>query len=165
MKIIKKDDNKFDFYLPREIMKKIDFDNKNTLENYFQDFFLRLKDVYKFDVYGFYEINIYIDNLYGSVISIKKEEIDYYDYFNSNIDMRISKPQKTSFLYKVNDLCFIPKKILKKMRVYYYANNYYLNLNNVSNREVIKILEFSEIIYDEEKEKIIKFGNLLKMEV
>ena len=164
MKIIRKDENTFDFYLQKQSFKNINFDNKNTLENYFQDFFLKLKQNYKFDVCGFYAIDIYIDNTYGVVISMLKEDVDYYDYFNSNIDMQISKPKKTKFLYKVDDLFFIDKKILNKLEIYDYMGDYYLKSNNISNKEIIKLIEFSEIIYDE-TEKIIKFGNLIKLEV
>ena len=165
MKITKKEENKYEFFLPKETLGKINFDNKSTLENYFQDFFLNLKDNYNFDVCGFYEIDIYIDNLYGAVISMKKEDIDYFDYFSTNIDMKISKPQKTEFLYKVKDIFFIDKKILKNTIMYYYKENYYLNLSKLTNKELVKLLEFSEIIYDETKEKIIKNGKMLKMEV
>ena len=48
-----------------------------------------------------------IDNL-----EIEKEDIDYLDYFNSSIDMKINKPKKTKFLYKTKDIFLIDKKLL-----------------------------------------------------
>lgn len=165
MKIISKEENKYEFFIPKKSLVKINFDNKDTLENYFQDFFLKLKNNYKFDVCGFYEIKIYIDNYYGVVISMIKEDIDYFDYFNANIDMKISKPQKINFLYKIDDLFLLDKKMLKKMIIYYYQNNYYLKIKKISDKEFTKLLEFCEIIYDETIEIINKFGNLINLEV
>ena len=165
MKILSKEENKYEFFLPKKLVKKVNFDNKSTIENYFQDFFLKLKNNYKFDICGFYEIDIYIDKLYGVIISMKKDDTEYFDYFNKSVDMQISKPKKKEFLYKINDLYFINKTILKKINIYYYEKNYYLNLSKISNKELTKILEFVEVIYDDEIEKIMKFGKLLKMEV
>lgn len=165
MKIIQKDENELVFFIQKKITNKIDFDDKNNLENYFQDFFLKLKNNYKIEISGFYKINIYIDNCYGIIITMIKEDIDYFDYFSSNIDMQINKPFKTNFLYKIEDLFYINKTTLKKMIIYFYKDSYYLKPKKNYKKELIKLLDFCEIIFDEKKEEIIKLGKQIKLEV
>lgn len=163
MRIINKNENTFAFLIPNKSFN-INFNQKKDLEKYFQDFFLKLKNTYDFKIKGFYLINIYIDENYGIALEITNEDEDYLEYFSQNIDMNISKPKKNKFLYKINDIFLIDKKILAKFDIYLYNNNYYLCLKNkIKEKELINLLEFVDIIYD--SENIIKRGKLLRKEV
>lgn len=163
MRIINKNENTFVFLIPNKSFN-INFNQKKDLEKYFQDFFLKLKNTYDFKIKGFYLINIYIDENYGIALEITNEDEDYLEYFRQNIDMNISKPKKNKFLYKINDIFLIDKKILAKFDIYLYNNNYYLCLKNkIKEKELINLLEFVDIIYD--SENIIKRGKLLRKEV
>lgn len=164
--IICKDENDFTVFIHSDSLKKEDFFDKEKLENYFQDFFLNFKKKYNFNVNGFYLIDIYLDEIYGAVIDMTKEDVDYFDYFNSSIDMQISKPKKVKFLYKIQDLFMIDKKILKKMVLYHYQDYYYLQpISNINSHELAVLLEFTDIIYSEESNCVLKFGKLVKLEV
>ena len=70
------------------LMQYLSFDNKELLEEEFKEVLDKLEKVYKIEINGSYKINVYKDNIYGSVLEIKKDK-DYYDYFNT-IDMNIN---------------------------------------------------------------------------
>lgn len=163
MRIIKRNENTFIFLIPMQLFNKVKFDDKKNLEIYFQDFFLKLKDIYKFNIGGFYIIDIYVDDNYGAILEVTKEDIDYFEYLNSSIDMKVSKPKKVKFLYEIEDLFLIDKKILNKFDIYFYKNKYYLNLvKKINKKELIILLEFVDIIY--ESENVLKNGKLVKIE-
>ncbi len=163
MHIINKNENTYTFLISNQSFN-VNLNEKKDLEKYFQDFFLKLKETYKININGFYEVNIYIDDTYGVALEIEKEDIDYLDYFNSSIDMKINKPKKTKFLYKTKDIFLIDKKLLAKFEIYLYNNDYYLCLTKKLNKkDLINILEFVDIIYD--SEFILRNAKIIKVEV
>ena len=100
----------------------------------------------------------------NDIRKIEKEDIDYLDYFNSSIDMKINKPKKTKFLYKTKDIFLIDKKLLAKFEIYLYNNDYYLCLiKKLNKKDLINILEFVDIIYD--SEFILRNAKIIKVEV
>ena len=129
-------------YLKKEILD-IDFNNKEHLESYFKQLFKKLKRIYNIEIKGYYNIKVYVDKNYGVVLEIKKEEFDYYDYLDNQVDMRISIIE-TKFLYEVNDV------ILKdKVDVYKLNDHLYLSIKNeLSIQEMSYLTEFSKIIYN-----------------
>ena len=62
---------------------------------------------------GFYYITVYIDKYYGVVIHLEKDDVEYYDYFKNQVDMRIITID-TEFLYLVDD---IPFNLLNKINI------------------------------------------------
>lgn len=163
MHIINKNENTYTFLISNQSFN-VNLNEKKDLEKYFQDFFLKLKETYKININGFYEVNIYIDDTYGVALEIEKEDIDYLDYFNSSIDMKINKPKKTKFLYKTKDIFLIDKKLFAKFEIYLYNNDYYLCLaKKLNKKDLINILEFVDIIYD--SEFILKNAKIIKVEV
>ena len=79
------DNNKFIVFLN----KKFDLDDKLKLEKYFKDLFYNLKNKYNMEVNGYYNINVYADKYYGTIIEMENEDLEYYTYFNQ-IDMEIN---------------------------------------------------------------------------
>lgn len=145
MKVVFKD-NKIIVFLN----KKLDLDKVN-LDIYFKKLFLRIKNKYNLELNGYYDINVYIDNNYGSIIEIENEDLDYYNYFNQ-IDMEI-KVNKTTFLYEI-DYEYLDKELLSKSIVYKQNNKLYFKITdkNILN----KIIECSKIIYDNRVKEIMK---------
>ena len=74
MHIINKNENTYTFLISNQSFN-VNLNEKKDLEKYFQDFFLKLKETYKININGFYEVNIYIDDTYGAALEIEKEEI------------------------------------------------------------------------------------------
>ena len=152
MKLIFKD-NKIIVFLN----KKLDLD-KIKLENYFKKLFIKIKDRYSLKLNGYYDINVYIDDYYGSIIEIENEDLDYYNYFNQ-VDMEI-KVNKTTFLYEI-DFNYITKEILSKTIIYKLNNKLYFKLHDKN--IVNKIIEYSKIIYNEQVKEIIKKSEKVKI--
>ena len=143
-------DNNIIVYLRKNVLKNLDFNNLEMLENYFRELVIKMKNIYNIKIEGFYNIKVYIDNIYGAIIDIEPENIDYC--LVNEIEMRISLFHE-KFLYEIDDLYQIPNtKIIKN------GLKYYLNVNNnIEYKNYLEVLENSKIIY-KNTENIIKYG-------
>lgn len=135
-----------DIYIKKELIDNIDFNNKTDLEKYLKKLFKILKNKYDIVIEGFYDITVYIDKYYGVVIHLEKDDVEYYDYFKNQVDMRIITID-TDFLYLVDD---IPQNLLNKVDVIIIDKNIYLKIKeNLSKVEMMKLLEISRVVYEE----------------
>lgn len=154
MKFIFEDDDIVIF-----IYKKLEIDitNKEDLENYIKEIIINLKKQYHKKISGFYNIKIYHNNNYGLIIKMEKE--DTIDLFPELIDIKVEINYDSKIYLKIKDF-FLIKEYTKE--IYYYDNNFYIDINNLTNKEIIKLSEFYEITYGKEYEKIenklIKIG-------
>lgn len=140
LKII--DNLTFDIYVKKNQIN-IDLNNKEVLEEYLKKIFKRLKRIYNIDIVGFYNIGVYVDKYYGVIFHLEKEELEYYNYFKNQVDMRIVISDR-EFLYKVDNLLFIDKT-----EVIISDNELFLKINEeLTNREMMILLEHSKIVYD-----------------
>lgn len=145
MKINFLDDNIFDIYIKKEFVSNIDFNSKENIEKYLKKLFKNLKNKYCITVEGFYNITIYIDKYYGVIFHLEKEELEYYDYFKNQVDMRLITVD-TEFLYLVED---IPDELLNKIKVCVVDNNIYIKIKkDLTNVEMMKLVENSKVVYE-----------------
>lgn len=159
MKVIILNDNKMIIYLNKFYDKQIETISKYNIEEYFKDMMSDLKEHHEIDLSGYYNIDLYQDEYYGTIIDVEKEELDYFDYFDSQIDMQINVKENTSFLYQIEDILTIPKDLLKKIDIYYFLNEYHMKINQkITNIELGKLLEISELIYGPKVKNILKYG-------
>lgn len=134
-----------DIYIKQELIGGIDFNNKEDLEKYLKKLFKTLKNKYEITVEGFYEITVYIDKYYGVVLHLEKEDIDYYDYFKNQVDMRLITVN-TEFLYLVND---IPLNLLNKINVLVKNDEIYIKIKDrLTKLEMMELIENSKIVYE-----------------
>lgn len=134
-----------DIYIKKELIDNIDFNNKNDLEKYLKKLFKILKNKYEIIIEGFYDITVYVDKYYGVVIHMEKDDVEYYDYFKSQVDMRIITID-TNFLYLVDD---IPEYLLNKVEVIIIEKDIYLKLKEELNKvEMMNLLEISKVVFD-----------------
>jgi len=134
----------FDIYLKKEILDDVNFKDKDIMEKYLKNLFKKIKEKYDITIEGFYDIDIYIDKYYGVILHLEKEDLDYYECFRNQVDMRITL-QNINFLYLVED---IPKDILNKVKIEVKNNNIYLKIiKPLNNLEMMKLLENSKIVY------------------
>lgn len=104
------------------------------------DVFNNLIDNYDIDIRDNYDINIYINDLYGSVVEIIKVSED-----STRLNVFFDK----LFLYEIDDpLDYIENEI------YYYNDKYYLNVDKLD----IKLFENSKLIYDDFVYKVLGRG-------
>lgn len=134
----------FDIYVKKYLIEGIDFSIKSDIEKYLKKLFKTLNNKYNIAVEGFYNITVYIDKYYGIVLHLEKEELDYYEYYKNQVDMRLVTVN-TDFMYEVDD---IPFDILNKVKISNKDKNIYLTLKEkLTDLEMIKLLENSKIIY------------------
>lgn len=123
--------------LTKEIIKKINKKNK---------------------LYGLTYLEIYQDINYGTIIKVKNDKTIYYK--KNEIEIKIIIHTDTPLLYKID--YFDIKKDYKN-KIYYYKNNFYLELENKINKDkYLKLLEVSEVIY-EDTHQIINNGLKIKV--
>ena len=125
-------------------------ENVDELEERFRDIFLHLKSLYDIEGEGYYKIDIYKNMYYGMIVEINKEEFDYFDYFDNQIDMRISIHDNHMILYEFDDYLSIPESILDKLNLYIYQDKIYGELTDfISKIEGAYLQEYSSsIVYD-----------------
>ena len=134
----------FDIYIKKHLIEGIDFSIKSDIEKYLKKLFKTLNNKYNIVVEGFYNITVYIDKYYGIVLHLEKEELDYYEYYKNQVDMRLVTVH-TDFMYEVDD---IPFDILNKVKINNKNKNIYLTLKEkLTDLEMMKLLENSKIIY------------------
>ncbi|MBR3199527.1 MAG: hypothetical protein IKG27_05905 [Bacilli bacterium] len=153
MKLLKGED--IMIYINKEYLKK-DF-----TENKIEELIKEIIKNYNINLKGYYNVKIYKDEKYGIIINISKEELEYLDYFNNEVNLNIEMC-KDSFLYKIYDLYSI-KNILKKLRIRKYNDSFYIEPKDITNVEFGIILENSIIIYGNEANKIKNKSDVLEV--
>lgn len=134
----------FDIYVKKYLIEGIDFSIKSDIEKYLKKLFKILSNKYNIAVEGFYNITVYIDKYYGIVLHLEKEELDYYEYYKNQVDMRLVTVH-TDFIYEVDD---IPFDILNKVKISNKNKNIYLTLKEkLTDLEMMKLVENSRIVY------------------
>ena len=134
----------FDIYVKKYLIDGINFSIKSDIEKYLKKLFKTLNNKYNLTIEGFYNITVYIDKFYGIVLHLEKEEIDYYEYYKNQVDMRLITVD-TEFKYEVND---IPMNILNKVKVYTKNGNICLAIKEeLTNYEMMNLIEYSKILY------------------
>lgn len=152
--IIKKIDNiTYQIKLPNN---KINIYNKDSLEKITKKIFKKITKENKLN--PLLILDIYEESIYGTIITLKH----YKTMFNINNEYEVKIHIHTNpiFLYKTD---YFNINNIKNNNIYYYKDNYYLELKNkINKKEYLKLLEASEIIY-EDYEKIINNGIKIKI--
>ena len=164
MKILFFDENKLIIYLNNYYCIDLDLKSKDNLEKYFRALFLKINKNYDILLSGYYEIEMFYDSTYGIVIEINKDNLDYFDYYNDTVDMRIKVNNSKTFLYEIEDIFILSNDILKKGILYKYNNKLYLHfIKKVTDIDIGKVLEFASIEY-KKVDEIIRKGTVLNIE-
>lgn len=149
-------------YINNYCLKKFNFLDLSSLEEYMNDLFHTLKTNYDLKISGYYDIDVYIDHNYGVIITMHHEKIEYYEYLTDQVDTQVTIHNNKNFLYKIADFFGIKNYLANKnYALYKYNNELYLKLNDELDDIIIgNLLEYStEICYD--IDKILKTNNLL----
>lgn len=149
-------------YINKYYLKKFDFLDLSSLEEDMNNLFHTLKINYDFEMSGYYDIDVYIDNNYGVIITMKHEEMEYYEYLTDQIDTQVTIHNNNNFLYKIADFFGVRNYLSNKnYSLYKYNNELYIKLNEEIDDIILgNLLEYStEICYD--IDKILKTNNLL----
>lgn len=155
MKLILYDESNMILFLNHLSIPKIDFEDKDELEDYFRELFLKLHEKYNLEISGYYQIDIYLDSYYGAIIEIEKEVLEYYVYDDNQIDMRICVHQ-TPVLYELEEYIPFHQKYYDTI---YYQDKWYIKLKGkINDIDLGRLLEYATIHYGEDTNQIIKNG-------
>ena len=140
---------KIDYYSDKVVIyligKKIKLENSSIKELLTNIFDVLVND-YDFEINNNYNINIYINEVYGIIVELISEEIiKKEDTVHINLNVMNDK----LFLYEIDD----PLKYINS-EIYYYDDKYYLNLKKMD----INLLEYTTVIYDDTVYKILGRG-------
>ena len=137
--------------------------NMEELEENLRTIFLHLKNVYNLDMQGYYIVDIYKDVNYGVVVEIEKEELDYFEYFDNQVDMRISIHTDSIILYKFTDIFSIPNILLPNLDIYVHHNIVYGRVNQaLSPAQSSFLMEYHHsIVYGDSTKNIVQKNNLI----
>lgn len=140
---------KIEYYVDKIVIYVINrkvSDNIADIKKLLKDVFNNLVDNYDIDIKNNYNMNIYINNNYGTIIEMFKSKTS--DVNNSNkigLNLMFDK----LFLYEMEDpLDYIGNEI------YYYNDKYYLNVDKID----VRLLEDSKLIYDDFVYKVLGRG-------
>lgn len=144
-----------DYYILKVFNKYAGFDiyDHDNIEEFIKEIFN--KSLKKHNLTGNILFNFYIDKLYGMIIEIKKES---NLIIKEVIDIKIKFNLNISFLYEVDYFYLIENNIVNQ-NIYYYNDKFYLEIiNDMEEKDYLKLLDNSLIIYNGEINNIISKG-------
>ena len=145
--IIKKIDNT---YLIKIFDSKINIYNKEELEEITKKIIKKTNNIYKLN--NSIHLEFFINNNYGIIIKLK----DYKHPFTINNDktVKVTIHTDTPFLYQID---YFNIKKSSNQNIYYYKNKFYLEINNnITIKDYYKLLESSDVIYENTSDIIDK---------
>ena len=148
MKIISNSDKLSVFVINN---KDIDLDN---LDMYMKELIIKLRRKYRKDIYGFYKVDVYVKDKIGMIIDFNLEE--EIDFFRDLVDLKVVVHEDADLFLKFSDYFLFDNK-----KVYFFEEEYYVDINDVSDKEFLEKLEFCNLVYGEELSDIK--GNFKKI--
>lgn len=147
------DKNYYRLILDNKNIENINFFDNIELKKFIVKFLP--KYLKKYNITGILKLDIYWNIFLGLIINIKKEK----DIKNDNfVELKIIFHFNNIILYKVNYFDLIENTNIRNQKLIYLDNYYYLNIiNDINADDFIKLLDLSEIIFDEYK-KILNNG-------
>ncbi|MBE6153279.1 MAG: hypothetical protein E7166_03550 [Firmicutes bacterium] len=141
-------------YLNNNYLESIKFDITNNIEQQFKKLFINIKNIYNIDMNGYYEVVVHINDIYGMIIEIDKDDDEYVKLFGDTVDMKITFKFDSPIYYKLDEY---KKFNIDNYSIYYYDETYYLKLDNnleLNYSEYLKLIENSVIVYGDELKRI-----------
>jgi len=59
-------------YLSNDYLKQMNFNIKENVEKQFKKLFIKIKDIYNINMSGYYEVIVYVNDIYGMIIELEK---------------------------------------------------------------------------------------------
>lgn len=133
----------------------LSFDNLEKLNKEIKSIFLKLIKTYHLELMGYMKVEVYCNDIYGCVLEI---ESLYNELELETIDLKLVINDDCDFYFKTSDYSLLENKKI----VYYDNKNFYINIKEFN--DLIKIIEFGDIIYNFDKKNYQKLDfNNFKM--
>lgn len=114
----------------------------NNLDMYMKELIIKLRRKYRKDIYGFYKVDVYVKNKIGMIIDFNLEE--EIDFFRDLVDLKVVVHEDADLFLKFSDYFLFDKK-----KVYFFEGEYYVDIDDVSDKEFLESLEFCDTVYGE----------------
>ena len=126
----------------------------SEIKDYVKKMVLRLKNRFKKYISGYYKAYVYKNNHYGIIIELIKE--GNFDFFKDFIELDINVIDDSEMYFRFKDYFLI----INKSDIFYYDDNYYVNIKKLNKLEFLKLTEFGTIVYGKDvldiKNRLIK---------
>lgn len=134
------DDNNFKLYVNNKYIS-FSYDDEDELYESLKNILITLKKKYAFNIYGFYEVNIYqIKDVCTILIFEQKDDSMLY----KTVDLKIIKNSLKDVYLKFDNYFLIQDY----NNIKYFNNHYYINAENIKDN-INKLIEHFEIVIDE----------------
>lgn len=145
MKIIVSDDN----FIIYRLKNKENIENlgKEEIEKYIKKTLLHIKKRYLSSISGFYNVTLYMNKKYGLILEVNKESD--LDFFPDLIDIKLKLERNALVYLKLDDYFLI-----KDYETYYYDNNFYVNIDDISDIDIVKLSDYYSLTYGDNLDKI-----------
>lgn len=127
------DKNTFIVKLNNSFLEINEQDEKDKLNK----LLFQIKKRYSYDIYGFYDVDIYYINNFITIIKFKRKDDD--EYFRKNINLKINRHLKEKRLH-FNDYFLIDKYKNKII-------NNSLKGSDIDKKDILRLCEHYDIIY------------------
>lgn len=134
-------DERFNIYVNN---KYLEFSkDEDLLYDSLKKILLNIKKRYDYDVFGFYQVDIYIIEDVATILEFyKKDE----SFISKTIDLKLVIHNQNDIYLKFIDFLLIKK--YKKIK--YKNNNFYVKVIDVEKSDIEKLLEHFEIVIDKD---------------
>ncbi len=136
-----------DNFIIYKLKNNIDNLSKEDIERNIKKVLNYVKKKYLNSISGFYNVTLYTNNKYGLIIKVDKESD--IDFFSDIIDIKLSLKENIPIYLKLDDYFLV-----KDYEVYYYNNSFYVDINDISDIDIIKLSDYYSIIYGNDLDKI-----------
>ncbi|MBE6150706.1 MAG: hypothetical protein E7162_02675 [Firmicutes bacterium] len=118
--------------------KNYSLEEEGDISTFLKDMFLIINEIYSLELFGYFKVDIFIDEKIGVFVEISK--LDDYISYGKKIDTKVII-NRNNFYFKTNDLSLI----YQYEPIYRKDNYYYVSTKDVDN--VLDLLDFCEIDY------------------
>jgi hypothetical protein len=162
MKVEYIDENNFYIYLNKYYLSDLEIDNKPCVEEYFKKMFLNLKNNHHLDIYGYYNIRVYVNKQYGIIIDVFKLSNDYFKMSGNKVDMKIMIDGDNKFIYEIDDYFYAIENKDNIDNIYLKDGKYYVELcDDVDEAFYLHLIEHSNIIFNDYAYEILTTSSKL----
>lgn len=150
-------------FLDKIYLQKLKLNNPKTMEKKLIKLINKIQNQNNINLNGYYNVYLYKDDNYGLIIDMQKENLEYLDYFNNQIELNIEIIEDT-FLYKVDDIFNISKNLLNKFIIYKVSEDIYIKVKKeITSIELGIILENAEVVYGSNAKRIKRKSQIIKV--
>ena len=134
------DENTFNIYVNNKYLSFSKDDE--SLYDALKKILINVKKKYGYDIYGFYQVDVYkIDNI-AIILEFKKKE---ESLICKTVDLKLVHHSSNNIYLKFNDLYLIKK--YKKVK--YFNWSFYIRLDEIKLEDINRLIEHFEVVIDE----------------